>query len=321
MPALSPDELRRRAHALGALQRPCQLCPRRCLAERERRPGHCQQPETAMVAIACPHRGEEPALSGDAGAGTVFVAGCGLSCRYCQNHQISQRPPKAAWARTEEELAEEFLTLEREGCHNLEWVSPTQHLPVLLSALARARDAGLDLPLVYNSNGYDRVEVLRLLEGVVDVYLPDAKYSSDDLAQALSGVSDYVAVNRAALAEMWRQVGPLSLDDRGMARRGLIVRHLVLPGEVANTREVMAWLAREISPQVCVSLMAQYHPAHELAGSPGPLGRPLRRREYDRAIEALIAAELDQGWVQERSSCQRFLPDFEKAEPFAPRRP
>jgi putative pyruvate formate lyase activating enzyme len=320
MKRLQPQQLRDRAAALAKLEHPCQLCPRRCLAERAQDPGHCLQPGTAMVALTCAHQGEEPALSGERGAGTVFVAGCGLHCRFCQNHQISQLDPHPSWARTEQELADEFLRLEHQGCHNLEWVSPTQHVPALVAALARARAAGLSLPVVYNSNGYDRLEVLRLLEGVVDIYLPDAKYSRDALAHELSGCCDYVEVNRAALAEMWRQVGPLRVDDQGLARTGLIVRHLVLPGQLRNTAEVMDWLAGELSPQVCVSLMAQYHPAHELAGASGALGRPLRRREYDQGIEALLAAGLENGWVQERSSCERFLPDFERADPFAERR-
>ena len=320
MPTLSAPEIEARARALRELGRPCQLCPQRCLAERDRTPGKCRQPEQPMLALACSHRGEEPALCGEGGAGTVFVAGCGLRCRFCQNHQISQRAPKPAWARTEEQLAEEFLALERRGCCNLDWVSPTQHLPALVGALARARAAGLRLPLCYNSNGYDRVEVLRLLDGIVDVYLPDAKYATDALGRELSGGADYVAVNRAALLEMWRQVGPLQVDEGGLARRGLIVRHLVLPGEPENTALVLGWLARELSPRVCVSLMAQYHPAHELVGAAGPLGRPLSRHEYDRAVEALLEAGLEEGWVQEPSSCRRFLPDFDEPDPFAPRR-
>jgi putative pyruvate formate lyase activating enzyme len=317
MPRLTASEIEDRARALRELERPCRLCPRQCRAERDRKPGTCLQPERAMLALACAHRGEEPALAGESGAGTIFVAGCGLRCRFCQNHQISQAPPRAEWARSEEQLCEEYLELTRQGCVNLEWVSPTQHLPALVGALARARAAGLDLPVVYNTNGYDRVEVLRLLDGIVDVYLPDAKYAQETLGRELSGAADYVTVNRAALVEMWRQVGALQLDERGLARRGLIVRHLVLPGELADTRQILQWLARELSPQVCVSLMAQYHPAHELAGASGPLGRPLTRREYDRAVDALLAAGLEEGWVQERSSCARFLPDFDLPDPFA----
>lgn len=317
---LTAREIEERARALRALQSPaCQLCPRRCLVDRARQAGRCLQPAQAVVAVSCPHPGEEPPLSGSAGAGTVFVGGCGLRCRFCQNFQISQSPPRPAWLRTEEQLCHEFLELERRGCHNLEWVSPTQHLPALVSALARARAIGLSLPVVYNSNGYDRLEVLRLLEGVVDVYLPDAKYGSDWLAAELSGCDDYVAVNRAALVEMWRQVGPLVLDERGLAQRGLIVRHLVLPGHIDNTRRVLGWLADHLSPRVSVSLMAQYHPAHLLVGDAGPLGRPLGRRDYQRAIEALLAAGLEEGWVQERSSCNRLLPDFERPDPFAAR--
>jgi len=270
-----------------------------------------------MLVIACAHRGEEPVLAGSGGAGTVFVAGCNMRCRFCQNHQISQRAPRGAWARSAEELAAAFLALEREGCHNLEWVSPTQHLPELVEALRLARAAGLRLPLVYNSNGYERVEVLALLEDVVDVWLPDAKYASDELARQLSGTPGYVEVNRRALLEMWRQAGPLELDEQGLARRGTIVRHLVLPGHLADTRAVLAWLGRALGPEVSVSLMAQYHPAHESAELPPALRRTLTRREYALAVAALEEAGLVNGWVQERSSCGHFLPDFDRAEPFA----
>ncbi len=319
---LGERELRERIAALEALAGPaCELCPRRCRAEREREPGRCGQGRALSVAIACAHRGEEPPLVGEGGAGTVFLAGCNLRCRFCQNHQISQRPARAAWRTTPEALAESFLALERAGCAVLEWVSPTQHLPALCEALRLARGRGLELPLVYNSNGFERSEVIELLDGIVDVWLPDAKYASEELALALSGVPGYVEANRLALRALARLAGPLELDERGVVRRGLLIRHLVLPGHVAETERVLRWIGEALGPSTWVSLMAQYHPAHELRGASGPLGRPLTRREYRRAVAALEAAGLELGWVQELSSCARFLPDFDRPEPFAERQP
>jgi putative pyruvate formate lyase activating enzyme len=318
---LTDRDLRARVAALEEIQRCCELCPRRCRVDRVERLGYCQQPRKLAVAIACAHRGEEPPLSGTSGAGTIFVCGCNMRCRFCQNHQISHRPPSPERVQSTAALAQSFLRLEREGCHNIEWVSPTQHLPGLVEALRLARAEGLRIPVVYNSNGYERVTVLRLLQGIVDVYLPDAKYSRNDLAGRLSGTSDYVEVNREAVLEMWRQVGPLELDPGdGTARRGVLLRHLVLPGQLENTREVLRWIAESLGPEAWVSLMAQYFPAGEAVAAGqdhAALGRPLTPREYRRAVDHLSAAGLENGWVQELSSGDRFLPDFDRPDPFA----
>jgi putative pyruvate formate lyase activating enzyme len=316
---LTDAELADRVRELRELQRACQLCPRRCGVDRETRLGVCGQGRELHVAITCAHRGEEPPLCVGAGAGAIFVAGCTMRCRFCQNHQISQRSPRATWACAPAELAARLLELQRQGCANIEWVSPTQHLPTLVEALRLARRAGLELPCVYNGNGYDRVTVLRLLEGIVDVYLPDAKYSRPATAADCSQTPDYVEVNHRALQEMWRQVGPLQLDAQGRAARGLLVRHLVLPGRIEESEEVLRWIGAELGPQSWVSLMAQYYPAHLLVGDAGPLGRALTRREYARAVDALAAAGLENGWVQDLSSGPRLLPDFDRADPFAER--
>ncbi len=317
---LSSQRLRQRARQLRQLQRPCRLCPRRCAVDRSREPGFCGQPLAPGVAAMCAHRGEEPALSGERGAGTVFLTGCTMRCGFCQNHQISH-PPGAGrqeWSSSVEQLAFGFVELQRRGCHNIEWVSPTSHLPVLVEALALARERGLDLPLVYNTNGFDRATVLDLLDGVVDVYLPDVKYADEQLARQLSDTPSYVEVNRRALVKMWRQVGPLECDGEGLARRGMVVRHLVLPGLLQNTREVLGWIRAELGPEVWVSLMAQFYPAHrhrEASGLQGP-SRRLTRREHRLAVEALEQAGLDNGWIQELEAWKTYQPDFLARDPF-----
>lgn len=314
---LSVTEMRERLTGLRALQSPCQLCPRRCGVDRRSQAGRCAQPLALQVAAVCAHGGEEPPISGESGAGTVFVAGCTMQCCFCQNHQISQPAGlQPGWATDPARLASRLLELQRGGCHNVEWVSPTQHLPALLEALCLAREQGLALPLVFNCNGFHRVEVLRLLEGIVDVYLPDAKYSDDGLARELSATDDYVEINRRALVEMQRQVGPLVLDPgSGLARRGLLVRHLVLPGAIENTRGVLRWIAGALGTGTWVSLMAQYYPAHRAAGR-DPLHRRLSPREYRRAVAALDASGLVNGWVQERATGTLYRPDFLRARPF-----
>jgi putative pyruvate formate lyase activating enzyme len=322
-PRLSARELRARASELRALQAPCELCPRRCAVDRERELGRCRQTLELAVAAVCPHRGEEPPLADGGGAGTVFLAGCNMACRFCQNHQISQRAPRESWRQDVAQLGRAFLELERRGCNNVEWVSPTQHLPALVAALAHARERGLALPVVYNSNGYEREEVIALLDGVVDIWLPDAKYASEESAGELSHTPDYVAVNRRALLAMTRQSGPLVVDGRGVATRGVLVRHLVLPGHVRDSVAVLRWIGEALGPATWVSLMAQYHPAHELAtgsaAGPAALRRALSLREHRRAVAALADAGLELGWVQELAACARFLPDFEReqGDPFA----
>jgi putative pyruvate formate lyase activating enzyme len=311
-------EITTRARHLLQLQQPiCQLCPRRCGVKRPE--GTCRQPRELQVAVVCRHMGEEPCLSGSRGAGTIFVAGCTMKCGFCQNHQISQAgpPDPGAWTWTPGALAERFLRLQDQGAHNIEWVSATQHLPGLAEALGLAREAGLVLPVVLNTNGYERLEVLQLLEGLVDIYLPDAKYGLPSLAGRLSRTPDYVEVNRAALLEMQRQVGPLELDRDGLARRGLLVRHLVLPGHLDNTREVLRWLASHLGPDSAwISVMAQYYPAHRATDAGTELARRITRREYDQVLATLEELELNNGWIQERATGEDFLPDFLSPDPF-----
>ncbi len=270
---------------------------------------------TAPVAAAIAHFGEEPPISGTQGAGTVFFAGCNLRCSYCQNHQISQLEIPVRDL-SPEALGREMIRLAREGCHNIELVTPSHLAPQILIALASAARGGLDVPVVYNTSGYDAVEILAAYDGVVDVYVPDLKYGAEDSEPVLSSAPDYWDVACRAVREMVRQCGGLRVDADGVATSGVIVRHLVLPNGLAGSDRVLDFVAR-LDPRPAVSLMSQYYPpsdrVHPL------LQRTLRPAEYERVRARLERLGLEEGWVQELSSEQTYRPDFTRADPF-PRR-
>jgi len=261
----------------------CDLCARYCRVNRLEgiRGAICRTGEQAVVASYGPHHGEERPLRGWRGSGTVFFSWCNLRCVYCQNWDISQQGEGRA--ATPEELADILLDLQAMGCHNINLVSPSHVVAQILAALAIASRRGLCLPLVYNTGGYDSPEALALLDGVVDIYMPDMKYGDSAVAHRYSHVRDYWEVNRAAVKEMHRQVGDLVLDERGIAQHGLLVRHLVLPGNLAGTDTVLEFLAREISPATYLNLMDQYHPCYRAADYP-PLDRRLTAAEYRAAL-------------------------------------
>ncbi len=298
LPLWRSGALRRRAEAAREPLAGCDLCPRKCGVNRlAGEVGFCRAGELAKVASWNVHMWEEPPITGTRGSGTIFFSHCTGRCLFCQNYPISQLG--VGQEVTAERLAEMMLELQRRGCHNINLVTPTHYVPQVLAALEIAAFRGLRIPLVYNTSGYDTVETLRLLDGVVDIYLPDAKYADDAVAQRISGFRDYVAHNRAALLEMQRQVGDtLVRDAMGVARRGMIIRHLVLPKGLAQTPEVLRWIAENVSRQVWVSLMAQYFPAHK-AVDHEELGRRLLPYEYAEALEAFEAAGLENGWRQE----------------------
>ena len=229
-----------------------------------------------------PHFGEEAPLVGRRGSGTIFFTYCNLRCVFCQNYTISQLGEGRAVDR--EELAGMMLSLQARGCHNINLVSPTHVVPYILDALELAVSRGLHLPLVYNSGGYDSVETLGLLDGIVDIYMPDMKYSDEKTAEQLSGIKDYPKVNKAAVKEMHRQVGDLEIDKQGVAQRGLLVRHLVLPNRLAGTQEVVRFLAQEISTNTYLNIMAQYHPGYKAFDIP-QLARAVNRQEFLEAID------------------------------------
>jgi len=295
---MASGELERRARLAWEGMRACRLCPRACGVDRlAARLGVCRSAAEPAVAAWNVHLGEEPPISGTRGSGTIFFSGCTGRCLFCQNYPISQLG--VGQQITVHRLAGLMLELQARGCHNVNLVTPTHFVPAILRATLVAARRGLSIPLVYNTSGYETVETLRLLEGVVDIYLPDAKYADDSVARNLSGFPGYVEANRAALREMRRQVGAaLVLDERGIARRGLVVRHMVLPGGLSQTPEVLAWIERELSSEVPVSLMSQYFPAHRALEHP-LLGRKVNDEELGAALDALESAGLENGWLQE----------------------
>lgn len=285
----------------------CALCPRRCGVTRTADDkGACGAPENARLARAALHFGEEPCISGTRGSGTVFFSGCPLHCRFCQNEVISQR----GFGRTisAQRLADIFRELEAAGAHNINLVSPTPYVPAIRQALHLYTPS---VPLVYNSSGYERPETLRALDGAVDVYLPDLKYLDNALALALSGVGDYVEVATAAILEMARQTGPMRCDADGLAQRGTLVRHLVLPAQTRNSLAVLDWLAAHLPTGTPVSLMFQYTPVRAVEGFPA-LSRTLTRRERDKVWDHLLACGLTDGYVQDaQSASAAFIPAFD----------
>ena len=280
---LKRDELARRVESAFAHLEDCDLCAHYCHVNRRQtiKGAVCRTGEQAVVHSFGAHHGEEDPLRGRRGSGTIFFSWCNLRCVFCQNWEISQKGVGREVA--PQELADMMLALQEQGCHNINLVSPSHVVAQIIAAVKLAAEQGLHLPLVYNTGGYDSIEALALLDGIIDIYMPDMKYGDATIARRYSRVRNYVAINRAAVKEMHRQVGDLVLDDQGIARRGLLVRHLVLPEELAGTETVLAFLADEISRNTYLNLMDQYHPCYRADEYP-PLDRPLSEREYASAL-------------------------------------
>jgi putative pyruvate formate lyase activating enzyme len=273
--------LQARIAAAAEILSQCTLCPRNCLVDRHHRElGVCRTGDRPVVSSYAPHFGEEDPLVGSHGSGTIFFTHCNLYCLFCQNYEISHGGEGEEISVAD--LAVMMLILQKRGCHNINFVTPSHQVYQILAALPAAIEGGLNVPLVYNSGGYDALETLRLLDGVVDIYMPDFKFWDPRVAKDLCQVEDYPAVARQAVREMYRQVGDLAEDEQGLARRGLLVRHLVLPDRLAGTREIMKFLAREISPRTYVNVMGQYRPCGRAREHPS-LGKFLTGPEHEEA--------------------------------------
>lgn len=291
----------------------CELCPRMCRADRlAGKTGFCRLTNKMMIGAAMPHYGEEPPLSGTNGAGTIFFSSCNLGCSYCQNYQISHSPvgrPVSA-----EKLADIMIQLQNDGCHNIEPVTPTPHLPGIMEALLLARDRGLVLPVVYNTGGYERKEIIALLDGQVQIYLPDFKYGREETGREISGVHDYPRQALNSLREMVRQVGDdLLVDEQGVAQSGIIVRHLVLPGLTENSIEALRMI-REVSPFIPISIMSQYTPMPAMKDHP-LLSRRITGDEYEKVVNAALDMGFTEIYTQDVDETA-INPDFDRKDPF-----
>lgn len=289
----------------------CDLCPRNCRVNRlNNERGYCRSGKLAEIAHYCDHHGEEPAISGTNGSGTIFFSSCNLRCIYCQNHQISQDRNSVPSQMDSMSLANIMMDLQnRLGCHNINLVSPSHYVPQIVEAIYTAIPMGLKVPIVYNTNAYDSVSTLHMLAGIVDIYLPDIKYSANKLARKFSNSTNYVAASRNAIKEMYNQVGNLKTDTSGIAQRGLIVRHLILPNNVAGSIDSLEWLANEISPETTLSIMSQYCPCYKAQSEP-LLCRKISVSEYELVVNALDKFGMENGWLQEMDSPDNYLPDF-----------
>jgi len=288
--------LKKRKEGLNKLLEKCHLCPRKCLVNRlQDEKGFCGAGKRVAVSSYNLHFGEEPPISGYRGSGTIFFTHCNLRCCFCQNYPISQLGNGQEVEISQ--LAKMMLKLQELGAHNINFVTPTHFVPQIVEALEVAVREGLNIPLVYNSGGYDSVETLKLLDGIVDIYMPDAKYSNPQSARTYSRADDYFEVNKKALLEMHRQVGDLKMDREGIAEQGLLVRHLVLPEDVVGSRRVLEFIGRNISQNTYMSIMAQYHPAHRASEFP-ELSRRISETEYDAVLKMADELRLERGWRQ-----------------------
>jgi putative pyruvate formate lyase activating enzyme len=312
-------ELERRVKRLEARLAECNICPRECHAKRlEGKVGSCNSGILPIVSSFGAHHGEEPVLSGSRGSGTIFFGNCNMRCVYCQNHQISQDPETQQ--RNEvgtHVLAERMLYLQEElHCHNINLVTPSHFVPQIVRGVLEAVPKGLRLPLVYNTSSYDSVKTLKELDGIISIYLADLRYASNEMGRKYSRVRGYVEYSQAAIKEMQRQVGDLVVDEDGIAQRGLIVRHLILPNGIAGSETSLKWLVEEVSPKVTVSIMSQYYPAHRVRRYK-ELNRKILPEEYQEVVKLGEELGIENGWMQGMESAENYLPDFAADDPFS----
>ena len=291
----------------------CSLCPRTCRVDRTKGElGYCRLPADIVMDCALAHHGEEPPLSGTRGAGTIFLSSCNLGCIYCQNYQISHSSQGRTL--TVLQLAKVMLDLQKSGCHNVEPVTPTPQAPLVMEALCMARMQGLTVPFVYNCGGYENPEVIKLLDGMVDIYLPDFKYGLVEDSILFSSAPEYPRFALNSLKEMVKQVGDDLELKNGVAQRGIIIRHLVLPGRIENSKEVLRLLKKEVSTSVYLSLMSQYTPVAKVLHHPN-LGRRITKSEYEQVTDYALKLGFDNIFVQEVNDLE-LTPDFERDNPF-----
>ena len=317
---ISEEDFAERISRANEILKSCTSCPRNCLADRTNREfGTCQSGDKPIVSSYTPHFGEEPALSGTNGAGNIFFGNCNLRCDFCQNFEISQNPKTEIQNEVSiERLAYIMLELQKINCHNIGLVSPTHFAASIIGSIKLASDKGLMLPIIYNTNGYDSVEMLKLYKDVIDIYLPDFKYGNNDYGRRLSKIPDYFDKCKLAIREMYEQVGSELVYENGVVVRGLIIRHLVLPNGLAESEEVFKFISKELDPKIHLSVMSQYYPANRSSRNV-LIDRKISNREYDRVLDLLDKYGLETGWVQEIESNDFYHPHFKnnREDPFS----
>jgi len=286
------------------LLKECQICPRKCRVNRlNNEKGFCRVGLEPVVCSYMPHHGEEPPISGTKGSGAIFFSYCNLKCVYCQNYQFSQE--EEGQETSPEELSGFMLNLQKLGCHNINLVTPTHCMPQILKALKMAAEKGLNIPLVYNTSGYELPEVIKLLDGIVDIYLTDMRYADNKNSIKYSQASDYPSYNQKAVKEMYRQVGEAQFNSNGVMKKGLVIRHLVLPQDICGSDKIMRFISEEVSKRVFISLMSQYQPYYQ-AYKYKEISRRINENEYQRAIDCLNKYGLENGWIQDSQGLERF---------------
>lgn len=290
------------------LYQKCHLCPHQCGINRYLSDGFCGAPAQPKIAKIMLHFWEEPCISGSQGSGTVFFSHCNLKCCYCQNFLIShlgkgEKVPV-------DDLVNLFLSLQNQGAHNINLVSPTPYLPSVVDALTHAKERGLSIPVIYNTSAYELPHNIELLQGLVDIYLPDLKYAEQTISKNLSGISDYFEQATSAILKMYHQVGPTTIDENGLIKSGILIRHLILPSQLENSQKVLDWIASNLPKSVFISLMSQYFPSYQAATFPN-LNRRLTAEEYEKVIDYFFDIGLENGYMQELDSATEiYVPDF-----------
>ena len=275
----------------------CEICPHKCKIDRTKNQvGRCKSKDTVKVALASIHNFEEPCISGRNGSGTVFFSNCNLSCEFCQNYEISQQG--LGKEISIERLAEIFIEQQSRGADNINLVSPTSYAVQIIEAIKIAKNNGLKIPIIYNTNGYENIETLKLLEGYIDIYLPDLKYAENDLAKKYSKIENYFEIATSAIKEMYRQVGKNEYDENGIIKAGIIIRHLILPNHTENSKKVLKWIVENMPKNITVSVMAQYFPTYK-AKEIKDINRKITKYEYQKIENYLYSLDLENGYIQE----------------------
>jgi putative pyruvate formate lyase activating enzyme len=287
----------------------CHVCPHKCGVNRlNNEIGRCKSTNQIKIALASLHLWEEPCISGNNGSGTVFFTNCNLNCIYCQNHEISQEG-KGKYI-TIEQLSDIFISLQNKKANNINLVTPTTYIPQIIEAIKLAKENGLTIPIVYNSSGYESVDSLKLLDGYIDIYLPDLKYAFNELGEKYSKASNYFDIATNAIKEMYRQVGPIILNDKGILQKGLIIRHLILPNQIENTKKILTWIKDNFNDDIYVSIMSQYFPTH-LAKNYPELNRKITEEEYNEIEQYLFDLDIENGYIQELGEHEEeYVPNF-----------